>query len=446
MNVQFLEREHQMEKMHADHKTKAFLKTLVPMAISTVKEGRFIDVNGEFLNLIGLERKDVIGNTSTGVGFITQEQRSIILNELNEKGKVRNLDFQMNTRGGEVRYGLLNSTKITLDGEDHLLSLAMDITDRRQAEEALRSSEAKYRQLYESMMDAFVSIDMNGMITEYNKAFRNMLGYEPEEIEALTYTDLTPKKWHSMEVEIIESQVLKRGYSDIFEKEYQRKDGTVFPIELRAKLIIDNEGKPSGMWAIVRDITERKLAENELKGHRDRLEELVKERTDELSNANEMLKRENEVRKKTEAALRSRERELEAINTALETLLRKREEDKKNIEMNILSNIKISIMPYLEKLESSCSEDNQTALAIVKSNLEDIASPFIRKVSSGYLCFTPSEIQIASLIKAGKRSKEIAEMLNVSINTIIKHRHNLRKKARLKNKKVNLRSYLQTLE
>ncbi len=91
-----------------------------------------------------------------------------------------------------------------------------------------------------------------------------MLGYDFEELSALTYTDLTPHKWHARTAEIHQTQVFARGYSDIFEKEYRRKDGTVFPVEVRVFLLRDDAGKPSGTWAIVRDITERKRAEEEL--------------------------------------------------------------------------------------------------------------------------------------------------------------------------------------
>ena len=79
------------------------------------------------------------------------------------------------------------------------------------------------------MRDAFVSVAMNGIIQECNKAYLEMLGYTWEEIRSLTYLDLTPEEWHAMEAEIVAKQVLPRGYSDIYEKEYRRKDGTVSP-------------------------------------------------------------------------------------------------------------------------------------------------------------------------------------------------------------------------
>ena len=205
---------------------------------------------------------------------------------------------------------------------------------------------------------------------------------------------------------------------------------------------------------VMLDITDRKQIEQELKKHREQLEDLVRERTAELSDAYEQLRHENEIRKTTETALRSRElelerrrHELEEMNFALKVLLKQREDDKAGIENNIISNIKLSVLPCIEKLEvSGLGESQKTQLTMMKSRLKDIASPFIHRISSEYLKLTPNEIQVASLIKEGKNSKDIARLLHISLNTVHSYRYNIRRRTGLKNKRVNLRSYLQTLE
>jgi diguanylate cyclase (GGDEF)-like protein/PAS domain S-box-containing protein len=136
---------------------------------------------------------------------------------------------------------------------------------REKAETTLRESESKYRQLYESMSDGFGYADMEGRILEYNETFRQMLGYDNGQLEKLSYLELTPRQWHEAEQKIIQEQVLLLGYSHVYEKEYRRKDGTVFPIELRTSLVVDEKGQPRGMAAIVRDITLRKRSEEELR-------------------------------------------------------------------------------------------------------------------------------------------------------------------------------------
>jgi PAS domain S-box-containing protein len=140
-----------------------------------------------------------------------------------------------------------------------------DITEKKQIEAALAGTEQRYRQLYEGMRDAFASVDLEGRITGFNSAFVKMVGYAPEEIYTLTFRDLTPEQWLIGEELVLKNQVMTRGYSDIYEKEYRRKDGTVLPVELRTTLITGEDGVPQGMWAIIRDISERKKTEEALK-------------------------------------------------------------------------------------------------------------------------------------------------------------------------------------
>ena len=152
-------------------------------------------------------------------------------------------------------------------------------------------------------------------------------------------------------------------------------------------------------------------------------------------------------------ALKKREKELEIktsnveeANTALKDLLKRRDEDRSELGEKVLLNIRELVAPYLEKLKKSGLDDRQKAYAdILESNLTDIISPFSRTLSLKYLSLTPREIQVANLIKQGKRTKEIADVLNLSSRTIRAHRENIRKKMGLKNKKVNLRTHLLSL-
>jgi two-component system cell cycle sensor histidine kinase/response regulator CckA len=169
-----------------------------------------------------------------------------------------------------ARHWLMSKFLIPLgDGGPALLGgIGVDITDQKRAEEKLRESEGKYRRLHESMRDAFVHVDMAGRIVGFNRAYEELLGYEPDELRRLTYVDLTPARWHEFEADIVARQIIPNGVSDVYEKEYVRKDGAVIPVELRTFLLRDERGQPSGMWAIVRDITERKRTEEELRKSR----------------------------------------------------------------------------------------------------------------------------------------------------------------------------------
>jgi len=147
---------------------------------------------------------------------------------------------------------------------NQVIEYTMDVTERKRAEAALQESEKRFRGLYESMRDGVVRTDMEGRIIAVNQAFLDMLGYTVEEISRLTYQQLTPKDWHEMEADIVEHQILKVDYSNEYEKEYIRKDGSTFPISIRVWLIRDEQGEPVGMWGIVRNITERRQAQEAL--------------------------------------------------------------------------------------------------------------------------------------------------------------------------------------
>ena len=154
---------------------------------------------------------------------------------------------------------------------------------------------------------------------------------------------------------------------------------------------------------------------------------------------------EESLRQNTELLVRQK-KDLEETNIALKVLLKQRELDRVDLEQKVLANIKELIFPYMEKLKNSQLNKNQKAiLDIIENHLNDIVSPFLKRLSVLSNILTPQELQIATLIKDGKSSKEIASMLNISLSTINFHRKNLRIKFGLSNKRANLQSYLLSL-
>ncbi len=159
-------------------------------------------------------------------------------------------------------------------------------------------------------------------------------------------------------------------------------------------------------------------------------------------------------RNRVERALLDREQELEAqtrdleeVNAALKVLLKQREADRTELEERLVFNFRELVKPLLEKLNTSGLDQRQKGfLEIVETQLNDILSPFLRGVSQGYLKLTPTEIQVANLVKHGKSTKEIASLMNLSARTVEVNRNNIRKKIGITNKKVNLRTYLLSIQ
>jgi len=179
---------------------------------------------------------------------------------------------------------------------------------------------------------------------------------------------------------------------------------------------------------------------------------LLKKQTKELILSNEWLKNEIAIRKQAEDALKESHNKLEQSsiglkesNIALKVLLEQREQDQKEIEEKILHSVEKLVFPHLEKLKTKVSEFNKNLhIEIIETNLREIVAPFSHSLSSNLSKLTPAEIQIADMIRQGRTSKEIAELLGLSPTTIGTHRQNIRKKLALTNKKVNLRSILAT--
>lgn len=147
--------------------------------------------------------------------------------------------------------------------------------------------------------------------------------------------------------------------------------------------------------------------------------------------------------RKSEAQLRQQKIELEEANIALKVLLKQREGDKSDLEKKVITNIKEMVMPYVEKLKRvHLKPKDKATVAIIESQLRDVISPMMQNLANASIILTPQEIQVASLVKDGRGSKEIAVILNVSETTVHFHRKNLRRKLGLSNLPKNLRSYL----
>ena len=234
-----------------------FEKSPEPMFIAD-SSGRLIAVNEQGIALMGYSISEFRGMTMADLVHPEDLAREGIPLEELRRGRVLKRERRLRRRDGSFIF-VENRFRMLPDG--HILGITIDITERKQAESDLRQSEKKYRDLYRNMLDASAAVNLDGEIIEFNAAFRDLVGYDAKAIYSLAYEDITPAKWHGMEKVILETQVLQRGYSDLYEKEYIHQDGRVFPIELRTYLIRDDAGAPAGFWAIIRDITERKQAE-----------------------------------------------------------------------------------------------------------------------------------------------------------------------------------------
>jgi len=322
----------------------------------------------------------------------------------------------------------------------------VDITERKRMEEELRIKDFAIA----SSINGIAIGDLEGKISYVNHSFLKLWGGN-DLSEVIGNSALTFAQNHEEAAKILQA-VYEKGnwFGEIIAI---RKDSKPIALQITASMVKNDDGKPICLMCSFVDITERKIAEQKLQRAYETLEQRVEERTEEIIRTNIRLKREIEERRQAEQNLLQKEDELrlkslhlEEANTALKVLLKRGEQDKNELEEKVLSNIKDLALPYIEKLKSCALDDrSSTYLEILESNLNNIISPFLRKLSSQYLNLTPTEIQVANLIREGKSTKQMADILNISERAIEFHRNNIRDKLGLKKSKTNLRSYLLTL-
>jgi len=308
------------------------------------------------------------------------------------------------------------------DMDGNIVRRPAEPVDSRSMEQILKQSEEKYRSLLNNAGDAVLTADEKGNLLEANRKAEELFGYTIEEIVGSHISRMhPPEEWDK--IWNVFQGLAGNGRQTVTATFILTKDGRKIPvdiigtaIEFRGQIIIQG---------IFRDATGVRMKESALLAAREKTEPRVEERTSELEKANQ---------------------DLEEANIALRVLLNRQTEDNKKLEERLQVNIEELVVPYLEKLkQAGLNGKYHDYLTLLEANLNDIVSPFIQNISAVYRNLTPTEIRVAEMIKQGRASKDIAEVLNASVGTINTHRNNIRKKLNLRKQNKNLRSYLLTL-
>nr|MBP7322875.1 PAS domain S-box protein [Deltaproteobacteria bacterium] len=428
-------------------------------AIAWVKDaqGRHLYINKTYENRFGVKAQDVLGKTD--FDFWPQETARIF-QEHDRAVLISNRAIEIEEKAPAADGGISSWLNVKFpfrntSGKLCIGGIGIDITERKRMEESLRESEQHFRAIYELAPLGIALVDSyTGQFLQVNPRYEQILSRTQVEMLTLDFQSITHPD--DLPEDLEKMQVLRQGKIRFFkrEKRYLLPDGSHIWVNLTVVPMWKEGETPTCHITMIEDITERKRTEEELSRAKSELERRVSERTRDLASANKLLKQEIEERRVAAQALRTREQQLkqktkslEELNAALKVLLKRREEDKRELEEKVLLNVKELLDPFLHQLgKSGLNEHQSVLLAVLESNLKDIVSPFAQRLSSAYLRLTPVEIQVASLVKEGKDTKSIAAMMNVSPETITSHRKNIRAKLGVKNQKTNLRTLLLSLE
>ena len=399
--------------LHKSEKRFRDLVDLLPEAVYEIDlDGNFTFANQRAFQLSGYSQEDLEGGLNALQMFIPEDQGRVRENmsRILAGEDLGFMEYTAQRKDDSTFPVVIHSAPIihesTVVG---MRGIIIDISGLKETERKVRTISSAVEQ----SIDGIAIGDLEPKLLYVNEAFARMHGYSPEEMIGMRVVTLHTEEQMNQYKKGINQ--IKTRDSWIGEIDHIRKDDTSFPTYMSVTLLRDEKGKPTGILAICRDITERKEAEKALR------------------------EREAELMIKTNS--------LEEVNTALGVLLKKRDEDKTELEEKVVTNVKELVVPFLEKMKKSPLDPKQIAyLHILESNLNAIISPFMRTLSAQYGSLTPMEIQVANLIKEGKNTKEIGEVMTLSPRTIETHRKNIRKKLGIEKRKGNLRSHLLTFQ
>lgn len=287
-----------------------------------------------------------------------------------------------------------------------------DLTRRQSTEAALRQTNATLRAIMSSSPLAVMILDLEGRVLIWSGAAEKTFGWREEEVLGRHNPVVPPENLEEFNQQ--HRRVAAEEVAARFEVQCLCKNGERIHVSQNLAPIQGLYGRVTSVLSLAEDITERKRAEQALRGRETELDHKAKE--------------------------------LEDMNTALEVLLLQRDKDIHSIKERVFSNLTKLVLPYIDKLEAEIHNSrHRNLLDIIHLNLGQLVTPWAHQLSSTFKSLTPNEIRVASLVKEGRTNKEIAEVLDVSPKTIEYYRDNIRSKLGIKGKKVNLRTHLMSM-
>jgi len=267
------ELEHKIKKLEeSERKYRHLFETaMVGMYRTRISDGKFLAANQTLAKLIGYESVDqLISEYVTSEHYTDSKRREELLKQINSKGRVDGFEIEMQRTDGSIFQIAISSAAYPDKG--YLEGVVIDITDQKQAEEALRENEKLYRLLADNVTDVIWVRDMNLRPTYFSPSITNQTGYTVEETMARTLEEaLTPDSLKlALEVFAEELEIENSEQKDLFrsrtiELEIKCKDGSTIWTEMKMSFLRDQLGNSTGVIGVTRDITDRKNLEAQLK-------------------------------------------------------------------------------------------------------------------------------------------------------------------------------------
>ena len=337
------------------------------VAYYIISGGKFIAVNQSVISYTGYSRKEIIGKDAyflihpDDLQKVKKNVRTMLAGSLSQP-----YEYRIITKQKEIRWIMEIVAPLQFANKPAVLGNSMDITQRKLTEERLIESENLYRAIFETTGTSTAIYEEDKTISLVNSGFEKLTGYRKEDWEG-------KKKW----IELVDKKDRKRlsNYHRI-----RRADPNAVPRSYEYNLI-NSEGKILNVLSTVGVIPGSRRS---------------------VSSVMDITKL-----KEAEKELLQKSEKLTEFNSAMKVLLKQREDDRREVEATLLSNMKELVLPYIEKIRRLGSDKNQIAYVdLLAANLENILSPFTRTLSAKYMQLTSTEIEVANFIKQGKAARK----------------------------------------
>lgn len=378
-----------------------------PVGLLLIRNRVMISVNDMFCKMLGYTKGEFIGNTTEMCYKDKAEYERVgklLYEQIQTVGQAC-LEVKGRKKDGTIIDVLVTTAILKNSGmKNDIIFATMDITERNKIRESLMLTQTAINRA----LDSIYWVLPDGRFGYVNEQACRELGYTCDELIKLTVQDIDPN-FPSNKLAHLWNE-LRSKKKMLIETKHKTKSGVLIPVEISLNYINYNDQEYS--FAFARNITNRKKADEDLRMANDKL--------------------------------RSEQQALFEKNVALKQVLNFMEKEKTDYKSEISLNIEQALIPFVEKLHKNDGKLSSKDIEFLEDAIKTIAGHEIEDFNANYTKLTAREMDICELIKEGKSSQEIADTLNLSVQTIQKHRNSIRDKLQLKNKDINLPAYLRS--
>jgi PAS domain S-box-containing protein len=454
-HLERLVEERTKELTRSEEKFRSIFENATEGIFQIAPDGRILTVNPAFARIHGYDSPEELIAKVTNIEQIhtEPERRRAYMAQLHKEGRVRNFEFKVYDVSGAITWVSVNARTV-LDETGAVFyheGTVQDISQRKQAEEyMLVQRNLALKLAATSSLDEALSLCLEKAMqaSGMDCGSVHLRNPDTDDLELAVHRGLSEA--------FIATSLLYKAHSKIWSLVTQRRQVAFAEAKDVNKAIgpfLVKEGMRTVIMAPV-SYKGQVIASMNLGSRQGNPGDAARPIIDLIANqlgaifvrfrAEQALEEDIKKRKEAEEALEMKSRSLEEANAALKVLLKQREEDRNELEERLVSNVKQLVLPHVEKLKKSRLESSlATAVEFVDANLKEILSPFLNNLRS--FNFSPRQLEIIALIKQGRTTKDIAEFLHVSKDTIDKQRFLIRKKLDINKEKTNLRSFLLSL-